>query len=183
MKMKNNDADGALRSLNQALTLNPNATGAYVLRASIFYEKKQYAQAEDDFKSAARLAPTNVVLKFNLVEMKFVQKQYDVARPGYLALEGDSDLGDFASYKVFLCDLYGGHEAAARKELDTFDDAMGNPSYYFANAAWDLYHKNIEDARSWLTSASRIYPAPKFTTYGQTLRDLGYLPIPPPKSP
>lgn len=183
MKMKNNDADGALLSLNKALTLNPNATGAYVLRASIFCQRHQWAQAEDDFRSAARIAPTNVVLKFNLVEIKFMQKQYDIARPGYVALEKDPDMGDFASYKVFLCDLYGGHEAAARKELDTFDDIMGNPSYYFANAAWDLYYKKVDDARDWLLSASRIYPAPKFTTYGQSLRDLGYLPIPPPKDP
>ena len=179
-RMNANDADGALNDLSQALKVNPNSTGAYVLRASIYCQKKLWTQAEDDFKAAARIAPTNVVLKFNLVEIKFMQKQYDAARPGFVALEKDPDMGDFASYEVFLCDLFGGHEAAAKKELDVFNDAMGNPSYYFANAAWDLYHKNIEDARSWLVSASHIYPANKFTTYGQSLRDLGYLPIPEP---
>jgi Tfp pilus assembly protein PilF len=176
-----NNMDGALHDLTEAIALNPNSTGAYVLRASIYTQRKMWPEAQADFNAAARLAPKNVVLKFNLVEMKFMQKQYDAARPGFVALSNDPDMGDFAQYKVFLCDLYGGHMDEAKKELDVFNDAMGNPSYYFANAAWDLYYKKIDDARSWLLSASRIYPAAKFTMYGQTLRDLGYLPIPEPK--
>jgi tetratricopeptide (TPR) repeat protein len=177
-RMNANDADGALNALSQAIKLNPNSTGAYVLRASIYCQKKLWPQAEDDFKAAARIAPTNVVLKFQLVDVKFMQKQYDVARPGFVALEKDPDMGDFASYKVFLCDLFGGHEAAAKKELDIFNDVMGNPSYYFSNAAWSLVHKNLENARNWLLSASRIYPPSKNAYYAQSLRDLGYLPIP-----
>lgn len=176
-----NNMDVALTDLTEAIALNPNSTGAYVLRASIYTQRKQWPQAEADFNAAARLAPKNVVLKFNLVEIKFMQKQYDVARPGFVALSNDPDMGDFAQYKVFLCDLYGGHTDAAKKELDVFNDAMGNPSYYFSNAAWDLYNKNIDDARSWLVSASHIYPVAKLNMYAQSLRDLGYLPIPLPK--
>jgi tetratricopeptide (TPR) repeat protein len=179
-RMNANDTDGALNDLSQALKLNPNSTGAYVLRASIYCQKKQWTQAEDDFKAAQKIAPTNAVLKFNLIEIKFMQKQYDLARPGFVALEKDPDMGDFACYKVFLCDLFGGHEDVAKKELDVFNDAMGNPSYYFSNAAWDLVHKNLDDARSWLLSASRIYPPEKNLYYAQSLRDLGYLPIPGP---
>jgi tetratricopeptide (TPR) repeat protein len=183
-KMNANDPQGSLSDLTQAINLNPNNTGALVLRASIYCQKHQWKQAEDDFNAAAKIAPTNGVIKVQLVEIKFMQKQYDAARPGFVALEKDPDMGDFASYNVFLCDLFGGHEDAAKKELDVFNDTMGNPSYYFANAAWQLVHKNIDGdngARSWLLSASRIYPVNKFTVYGQPLRDLGYLPIPQPK--
>ena len=112
-KMNANDADGALADLTQALKLNPNSTGAYVLRASIYCQKKQWALAENDFNAARKIAPNNTVLKFNLVEIKFMQKQYDVARPGFAALTSDPDMGDFAQYKVFLCDLFGGHEEQA----------------------------------------------------------------------
>lgn len=180
-KMNANDLDGALNALTQAINLNPNSTGAYVLRASIYCQRHQFKPAEDDFNAAARLAPTNPVLKLNLVEIKFMQKEYDLARPGFASLTKDPDMGDFAKYKVFLCDLLGGHEDQAKKELDVFNDVMGNASYYFANASWDLVHKDTEGARSWLLSASHIYPAQKFTMYGQSLRDLGYLPIPEPK--
>jgi Tfp pilus assembly protein PilF len=180
-KMNANDVDGALNDLNQALKLNPNISDAYFLRASIYYQKKLWPQAENDFEAAARLTPSNTVLKFNVAETKFVQKQYDAARSGFVALEKDPEMGDFASYKVFLCDLFGGHEDVAKKELDVFNDTMGNPSYYYANAAWSLVHKNIDDAHSWLLSASHIYPPQKNGLYSQSLEDLGYLP--PPQAP
>ena len=179
-KMNANNPDGALHDLTQAIKVNPNSTGAYVLRASLYCQRKQWQQAEDDFAAAQKIAPTNTVLKFNVIEVRFMQKQYDAARPGFLSLVNDPDMGDFAQYKVFLCDLFGGHEDMAKKELDVFDAAMGNPSYYFANAAWCLVHKDLDGARDWLLSASRIYAPRKNAYYAQTLRDLGYLPIPAP---
>ena len=182
-KMNANNADGALNSLSQALKLNPNSTGAYVLRASIYCQRKQWPQAEDDFNAAARIAPNNTVLKFNQVEVHFLQKQYDLARPGFAALVNDPENGDLAAYKVFLCDLFGGHEGAAKEELDAFTDSMANASCEFSNAAWQLVHKNIdgdEGARYWLLRASHIYPPQKNALYAQSLRDLGYLPIPGP---
>ena len=58
---------------------------------------------------------------------------------------------------------------------------MSNPSYYFSNAAWDLVvKKDINGARDWLLSASRIYRLEKNDFYAQSLRALGYLPIPGP---
>jgi len=181
VRMNANDLDGALAKLTEAIKLNPHGSGAYIFRASLYCQKKLWAQAEQDFNTAAQISPGNVVIKFNLVEVKFLQKQYDAARPGYVALENDPEMGDLAAYKVFLCDLFGGHEAMAKKDLDVFNQADTNPSYYFSNAAWDLFHKNIEDARGWLVSASHIYPLAKNAYYAQSLRDLGYLPIPEPQ--
>lgn len=177
-KMNADDVDGAMAKLTEAITLNPKNSAAYVLRASVYCKKKQWPEAEADFKSAAAIDPNNVVLKFNLVEVKFLQKQYDVARPGYVALESDPDMGDFASYKVFLCDLAGGKEAQAQKELDAFNDAGSKASYYFANAAWDIVHKNYDGARDWLASAGRIYAPRKNAYYAEALIYLGYLPLP-----
>jgi hypothetical protein len=57
------------------------------------------------------------------------------------------------------------------------------PSYYFGTAAWDLAHKDVEGARSYLASAGQIFPASKNQFYAASLRDLGYLPLPPPPAP
>jgi len=176
--MNANNVDGALAKLTEAIQLNPKNSAAYVLRASVYCQKSLWPQAEADFKTASDLAPGNVVLKFNIVTVKFMQKQYDAARPGYVALEGDPDMGDFASYNVFLCDLAAGHTDLAKKELDAFDTADTNASYYFGNAAWSIAHKNYDDARSWLTSASNIYPPRKSQYYAESLIYLGYLPLP-----
>jgi hypothetical protein len=142
-----------------------------------------FAEAEADFNAAYKINPNNVVIKFNLSELKFMQKHYDEARTGFLPLQKDPDMGDFATYKVFLCDLFGGHEDVAKSELDAINDKGDDASYYFANAAWDLVHKKTDDARSWLASAAHIFDAKKFSTYGESLRYLGYLPLPAPKDP
>jgi Tfp pilus assembly protein PilF len=175
------DQDGALNDLNQAVQLKPDSAFPYLLRGSLFTQKKKFAEAEADFAAAYKLDPNNVVIKFNLSELKFMQKHYDDARTGFFPLQKDPDMGDFAMYKVFLCDLFGGHEDQAKTELDAINQKGDDASYYFSNAAWDLYHKKTEDARSWLISASHIYDMKKFSTYGESLNYLGYLPLPPPK--
>jgi tetratricopeptide (TPR) repeat protein len=175
------DKDTALADLTQAIQLKPDSAFAYLLRGSLYTQNKEFAQAEADFTAAERIDPKNIVIKFNLAELMFMQKHYDDARASFVPLQKDPDMGDFALYKVFLCDLFGGHEDVAKSELAAIDQKGDDASYYFAHAAWALYHKNIEDGRNWLVSASHIYEAKKFTMYGESLRYLGYLPLPPPK--
>ncbi len=176
--MKANKEAESFAKLSEAIKTDPKNGGAYVLRASIYYQKKDYTKAEADFKTAAQLSPQNTSVKFQLVEIKFLQKQYDVARVGYEALTKDPEMGDLAKYKVFLCNLYGGHEAAAKKQFDAFNDLAEYPSYYYGNAAWYLYHKDLIKGRDWLLSAQRVYASRKVAYYIQTLWDLGYLPLP-----
>ena len=78
---------------------------------------------------------------------------------------------------MFICDLFAGHDGAAQSELDVFNKAGSNPSYYFGNAAWCLYHKNSE-AEGWLRSGLRIYAHEKVYRYTYSLEQLGYLPLP-----
>jgi len=179
VKMNANDLDGAIAKLTDAIKANPKISLPYFGRASIYYQKKMYPEAEADFKSASLIEPKNIVLQFNVVEMEFAQKQYDKARAGYATLVNDPQMGDLAAYKVFLCDLLAGHEALAQKERDAFDSVDSKPSYFFSRAAWDLYHKNNDGARSWLTSVANIFPSAKITYYALPLKDLGLLPVPP----
>jgi Tfp pilus assembly protein PilF len=179
-RLNKNDADGALTDVNQVITLDPKNLDAYVLRGSIYSRKKLWQQSEADFNSALQIAPNNMVVKYNVAEIQFMQKKYDVARPQFVAIQSDVGLGDVAAFKVFLCDLLGGHEDVAAKELDVFNQKAENPSYFYSNAVWSIYHKNIEDARSWLTSAAHVYPARKNMFYASTLKELGYLPLPAP---
>jgi Tfp pilus assembly protein PilF len=169
------DLDTAERKLDAAVHLDPNNTVAHVLRGSIYATKELWPYAEEEFTTAEKLDPSDLRIKFFLADLKFAQKQYDQARPLYLALKKDPDRGDLAAYNVFLCDLLGQHEAAAAKELAVFNDAMGNPSYYFANAAWSLYHHKMDEGKSWLDSANRIYPTRKILPYAQPLLKLGLI--------
>jgi Tfp pilus assembly protein PilF len=176
------DNDGALAKVNPIIQTYPKLLAAYVLRGAIYTNKKMWDKAQSDFDTAHLLDPNNAIVNFNISEVKFVQKQYDAARPGFDALrsEKDSDISDLAAFKVFLCDLLGGHEDVAKKELDAFNQVGSNASYYYANAAWDLIHHQTEDARGWLASAGRIYAPQKNGFYSLSLTQLGYLPLPPP---
>ena len=169
----------ALAKANAAIQLAPQNANAYELRGTIYVEEKLWDQAAKDYQTALQFDAKNMQLKFNLAEIKFMQKQYDDARHDFIALEQDASAGDLATYKVFLCDLFGGHEDVAVRELDVFNQAGRNASYYFANAAWALYHHKTEDARDWLASAARIYVPGKARLYATSLINLGYLPLPP----
>ena len=178
--IQDKNLDAAQDKLSASIKQYPKVASFYFVRATIYSNKSQLPEAEQDFQMAHQLEPDNVVVKFNLAEIKFMQKQYDAARTGFVLLQSDPEMGDLANYKVFLCDLFGNHEDVAKGELDAFNKAGSKPSYYFGNAAWDLFHKNIEDARAWLVSASHIYAPQKNEFYASSLRELKYLPLPPP---
>ena len=101
-KMNANDVDGALAKLTEAIKLRPTVSGAYILRASIYCQRKQWSLAEQDFKTAGTISPNNPIIPANLAEIQFMQKKFDVARPMFVALTKDPDMGDLAKYKLFL---------------------------------------------------------------------------------
>jgi Tetratricopeptide repeat len=170
-----NQFDAAMDKVNAALALEPQNVAAYNMRGNIYAAEKIWDKARKEYETAHQLDPKNGSVEFNLAEIQFMQKMFDAARPGFVGLQQNPETGDLASYKVFLCDLFGGHEDVAGKELDAFNQVGENASYYFANAAWSLYHQKSDDAKSWLTSASHIYPPAKIKIYSASLVELGYL--------
>jgi len=172
-------SNDALDAINITLKSDPKNLYAYLNRAAIYSQKKLWPQAGSDYQTVLQLDSNNFIAKFNLAEIKFQQKEYDDARAGFIALQNNSENADLAKYKVFLCDLFNGNEAVAAQELDAFNRIGTNASYYFGNAAWDLFHKKPEKARGLVASANRIYTPNKCSLYEASLQDLGYLPLPP----
>jgi tetratricopeptide (TPR) repeat protein len=171
----------ALYEVNAALKADPKNPAAYALRGNIFASKKLWSQAEADYETAIQLDGANLPMKFDLGQLEFAQKKYTAARPLFVAVQSDPDIGDLATYEVFLCDLFGGHEDVAAKELDVFNQAGSHASYYFANAAWALAHHDKDKARDWLTSAGHIYAPYKFKLYADNL--IGIAEAPPAHPP
>ena len=171
--------DAALAKVNAAIQLDPQNVDGYGIRGGIYASQKQWDKAGQDYQRIIQLDANNGQAKFNLSEILFLQKKYDSARPGFVALEQDRDLKDLATYKVFLCDLFAGHEDVAAKELTSMDQVGSGASVYFGKAAWALVHKKPEEARGWLASAASIYSPNKFKLYSSSLYELGYLPLPP----
>ncbi len=169
---------GAIEKLSAAIKLDPRNKEAYLLRGSVYAQQKDFDNADADYQAILLIDPESSVVKFDRAELKFLQKKYDESRPGFVELQHDQQVGDLAAYKVFLCDLFGGHQDLAATELAAFNPVDGNPSYYFANAAWDFVNKKPDAAQAWLKSARYIYASSprKIKNYTATLVDLGYIP-------
>ncbi len=172
-KQKELDAD--LTAVNGVLQKDPSNVIAYIQRGNVYGSEKKWDLAKKDYQRALELSGKCAPASFNLAELDFMQGRYDAARPGFLALQQDSDFGDLSKYSVFLCDLFGAHEDVAARELDVFNQVGSEASYYFANVAWSLYHKKDDDARSWMQSAVRIFAPDKVNLYAKPLIDLGYV--------
>jgi Tfp pilus assembly protein PilF len=175
---KKGKLDKALVQVASYIEKHPNDKSAYSLRADIYSQDKEWDKAREDYESILKLEPSNAAARFDLAELLFKQGKYDDARPKFADMKTDLNLGDLAAYKVFLCDLLVGHEEVAQEELEVFNQASANASYYFANAAWLLFHHRQNEAQHWLDSAARIYSPPKVFRYSSSLIDLGYLPLP-----
>jgi hypothetical protein len=165
------DLDKALPEVDYAIQLDSRNASAYELRGSIYIQKKLWDLAQRDYTTASTIDPTSAVYKYKLAQIKFLQRYYDNARPGFAALQNDEYLGDLSTYRVFLCDLLGGHEDRAAKDLAAMNQAGGNPSYYFSNAAWNFYHQNKKEAMRWLNEAQYIYDAGKRDPYMASLME------------
>jgi tetratricopeptide (TPR) repeat protein len=174
--------DDALSTINAVILTDPKKGSAYIMRGAIYSGKADWDQAEKDYQTALAMDPNNQGVRYDLADLKFKQKKFDDARAAFVEIQDykDSEIRDLIKYKIFLCDLLGGHDDVAGKELDAFNEVGSNASYYFSNAAWSLVHKKPEDARSWLTSASHIYSERKQAIYSSILTVMGYLPLPAP---
>lgn len=167
--------DKALAEVNAALKIDPANARFLVVRGDIYVKKMLLKEAEADFTTAAKLKPDDAIPAYDLAEVNFMQKEYGDARAIFAVVVKDPRLGELAKFKIFLCDLMGESLDKAEEELAEFNREGIGASYYYANAAWDLYHHRLEEARPWLNSAARIYSKEKNDLYTSTLIDLGFL--------
>jgi Tfp pilus assembly protein PilF len=173
--LQNGELDEALRLVDSALQIDPRQASAYDLRGAIYVRNKLWDRAEQDYTTASTLDPTVSEYKYNLGEIEFMQKAYDDARPRFTLLLNDKDFGDLAAYKVFLCDLLTSHEERATTELAAINKTEENPSYYYANATWDLTHNKIKDADDLIDSARQVFDSSKNAPYLSSLMEVNDL--------
>jgi Tfp pilus assembly protein PilF len=176
--LKTQDIRGAATQLAKALEVNPHSVVAHVLLGSLYASKRILPQAEEQFKLAEADAPTDTSIQFFLADIKMAEGDDAGARAVYAALEKIPGHEDFAAYKVFLCDLMGGQTDQAEKELAAFKTDKPQPSYYFANAAWDVSQHDSANAQKWLNTVATAFTMDVDMPYVQALRNIGYLPLP-----
>lgn len=154
--MAEGDLDQAVSEATMAIQLDPQNPSAYELRGSIYIEKKIWDRAERDYAKADQISP-DPAYKYKLGEIKFLQKSYGDARSRFALLQKDPHLGDLATFKMFLCDMMGGHESICTQDLAAIDRGLKTPCYYFSHFIWELYHHQKADANKCFAAAQRLF--------------------------
>lgn len=177
-EVKAGKLNAALVDIDAAINLEPRSANLHLMRANIYARKKLWNRAEEDCEEGVKLAPNIPTLHYDLAELKFMSRAYEDAKPDFIKLEHDRTLGDLASYKVFLCDLFSDNKDRAKQELDAFDQVRAHPSYFFAHAAWELTNGTRAEANKWLTAVEHAYDAKTGEPYFNALLESDRLDAP-----
>src|SRR6184192_1076759 len=165
------DADAA--DPNQAATLN--------LRGEILLEQKQFDQAEAEFKKALKADSKFRQAQFNLALVPLKKKDYATARDRFEALLSKTPGGDkseaaqLIKFNIYMTWLLEGKDNRAQKLMEQFQFTGDTPALYYAQAAWEFKHNNVDKANNWITSARKIYPSASNALYAGGFYDLGWL--------
>jgi tetratricopeptide (TPR) repeat protein len=170
--------DEAMTDMDAAIYLQPKNAELRVFRALIYARKKLWMRAEADCEVALKIDPDSAIIKYNMAELKFMEKSYEDARPRFLQLQGDRSLGDLSAYKAFLCDLLSGNKDRAKQQLDVFNQVRGKPSYFFANAAWEMIGRHRDQAAKWFEAVGHAYDAKTIDPYFTALLEADSLDAP-----
>lgn len=171
----NNNLEEALRFLDEADELEPNVGHGFNLRGAIFTRKRDFDQAEAHFRKALELDPELTLALFNLGEVSFLRKDYAEARKRFQRFAEKNGPNDLADFKMFLCDLLGGNEEAAKKAAQTFPLSPATPLRYYALAALAFKEGNEEEAVELIRSAAQIYPVGQNNAFADSFLELGWL--------
>ena len=175
------DFDSAARLAEQADTAEPNQPQVLNLRGAILLEQQKYDEAERFFKQALKADPKFREAQFNLADVPFRNKDYAEARDRFQALLKQTPGGDknqaaqLINFRVFLTYLLEGKDSRAQKLMEQFQFSGETPALYYAEAAWEFKHDNVDKANDWITSARKIYPSASNAQYAAGFYDLGWL--------
>lgn len=78
-RLEQEDLQGAMAELNQAIQTDPSLSEAYALRGVLFMGEKNFQEATDDFAQVTRLQPKDAEAHLNLAKSQLMLKDYQAA--------------------------------------------------------------------------------------------------------
>jgi tetratricopeptide (TPR) repeat protein len=174
-QFQQNDMTGALTTLDAAEKAQANVAQGYNLRGAILVKIKDFPEATKAFQKALELNPDLTMSIFNLGETEFLAGNYAQAKTRFQSFLQKSGSNDLAEYKVFLCNLLGGNEAEAKKQMEKYEPSPSTPISYFTRAAWAFKKDDKPTAVEYLQSAFAIYPAGQNMLFADPMIELGWI--------
>jgi hypothetical protein len=152
------------------------------LLASCYVEFRDFPKAKLNYDQAIKLAPDVTSIKFNILEMEFVtrnwQKCIDLTKDLLAKLPAEEvATRRIAEFKMLLCHQALGNDAEAEKLANLYDPLKEDtPYYYLAQAALSYKKKDFVVAEEWSSRAMRVFNNPAILAPWQdTLIEYGYI--------
>jgi Tfp pilus assembly protein PilF len=155
-ELESSQLEDAVGDASRCIALDSKNVRALEVRAHAYAKEKLWDRAERDYAAANDIAPS-AAYRFQMAEIRFVEKDYSNARPRFTQLVNEPSLGDLARYKIFLCDLLAGHDLIAARDLADLDSRPTQPSFSYGHATWFLFHNDRTSATQLFSRASHLY--------------------------
>lgn len=78
-RLEQEDLQGAMAELNQAIQIDPSLSEAYALRGVLFMGEKNFQEAAEDFAQVTQLQPKSAEAHLNLAKSQMMLKDYKAA--------------------------------------------------------------------------------------------------------
>src|SRR6266478_5696830 len=171
----------ALKLADEADKADPNQPATLNLRGEILMQQGQFDDAEAAFKKAAKLDPKLRDAQYNLAQIPFKKKEYAKARDRFETLYkripgGDKNqAAELIKFKIYMTLLMEGKESRAHSMMEEFQFTGDTPALYYAQAAWEYKHNNVQKAEDWTNSANKIYSPALNGLFADAFYDVGWL--------
>jgi Flp pilus assembly protein TadD len=179
--LRQRDFATALKLVDQADQADPNQPATLNLRGEILMQQQQFDDAEAAFKKAAKLDPKLREAQYNLAQIPFKKKDYAKAQERFETLYKRTPGGDknqaaeLIKFKIYMTLLLEGKESRAHAMMEEFQFTGDTPALYYAQAAWEYKHNNLEKAADWTSSANKIYSPALNSVFADAFYDVGWM--------
>jgi len=171
----------AMDALDKAEKIFDRSAEIFNLRGSCFVEMRAFDKAAAVYEKAAKLAPENVSIKFNIAEVLFVTKQWQKSHDLFFEVLSrlpaqNTTMTRLVEFKILLCKKKLGMKEEAQALTEKYDYQDDSPYYYYAQAAKEYDAGNDPQAEQWLAMGTRIFRDPNvLSPWQDTMIEYGYI--------
>jgi tetratricopeptide (TPR) repeat protein len=179
---RQNFQTGNLAAANAALDRfekeNKPTVESLDLRGSLLMEQRNFEAAAKAFDAAHVADPANFAPRIHMGDLLFRQKKFAEARGVYENLLKETNIltsNERLRFGILLTYLAERDDKRAQEALNRIPFPTQTPAYYYAQAAWAFAHGKNSEARRWIGTADRIFPAKGDSWFARPLYELGWL--------
>ena len=171
----------ALQVIDELDKVSKDHPAALGLRGGCYVEMRAFNKAYAIFEKLLQLAPKSTNISFNLAELDFVMKKWELAHKRFTELitllpANNKSLRQLSEFKLLLCKLKSNRVEEARAMQNKYGEWDDTPYYYYARAAI-LYHDGKdEEAKKLLRDALFVWrDKAQLSAWQDTMIEIGFV--------